>query len=162
MNATAVVYATNEQAIAAVQELKRTGYPIQQISLIGMAVIIDDLMHVKQNRGIKNMPVIIGAIAGPILGMLSGMKLFAIQGLGFLFGIGAMIGALAGFSIGIFTGGGISLSAILIIRSRVVLKYREHLEEEGFQIIVHGNEKDVSKAKAILDSHKESLEATSH
>jgi len=106
MNATAVVYATHEQAIEAVQELKRTGYPIQQISLIGKAVIIDDLMHVKQNRGIKNIPVIIGAIAGPILGMLSGMKLFAIPGLGFLFGIGAMIGALAGFSIGIFTGGG--------------------------------------------------------
>ena len=162
MNTTVGVYATHEQAIEAVQELKRAGYPVEKVSLIGKAVIIDDLMHVKYKRGIKNVPAIIGAIAGPILGMLTGMKLFAIPGLGFLFGIGAAIGAMAGFSIGIITGGVISLFANLIIRSRTVLKYHEHLEEKGFQIIVHGNEKDVNKAKEILDSHWESKEANSH
>ncbi len=162
MNTTVGVYVTHDEAIEAVRKLKNAGYPVQKVSLIGKAVIIDDLMHVSQNKGIKNVPAIIGAIAGPILGMLSGMKLFAIPGLGFLFGIGGLIGALAGFSIGIFTGGAISLLAILIIKSRAVLKYREHLEEKGFQIIVHGDANDVSKAKAILDSHEESLEANSH
>jgi hypothetical protein len=161
MNTTVGVYATHEQAIEAVQELKRAGYPVQQVSLIGKAVIIDDLMHVTQNRGIKNVPAIIGAIAGPILGMLSGMKLLAIPGLGFLFGIGAAVGAMAGFSIGILSGGAISLLAILVIRSRSVLKYHEHLEEKGFQIIVHGTEKDANKAKEILDSHRQSMETNS-
>ncbi len=162
MNTTIGVYDTHEKAIEAVQELKRAGYPVQQVSLIGKAVIIDDLMHVKHNRGIKNVPAIIGAIVGPILGLLSGVKLFAIPGLGFLFGIGALMGAMAGFSLGIAGGGVISLAAILVIRSRAVLKYREHLEERGFQVIAHGNENEVNKAKQILDSYKNSMGPNSH
>ena len=154
MNTTIGVYASHEKAIEAVQELKRSGYPVEQVSLIGKAVIIDDLMHVKQNKWIKNAPAIIGAILGPILGILTGAKIFAIPGLGFLFGVGAGFGALAGFSLGIVAGGVLSLLAILVIKSRAVLKYHEHIEEKGFQIIVHGNEEDVKKAKEILDSHK--------
>ena len=40
MNTTVGVYDTHEKAIEAVQELKRAGYPVQQVSLIGKAVII--------------------------------------------------------------------------------------------------------------------------
>jgi len=156
MNTTVGVYDTHEKAIEAVGELKRAGYPVQQISLIGKAVVIDDLLHVKHNRGIKNVPAIIGAIAGPILGLLSGVKLFAIPGLGFLFGIGPVLGLLAGFSLGLACGGVISLFAILVIRSRARLKYREHIEEKGFQVIAHGNENEVNKAKQILDSYHNS------
>jgi hypothetical protein len=162
MNTTIGVYDTHEKAIEAVEELKRAGFPVQQVSLIGKAIIIDDLIHVKHNRGIKNVPAIIGAIVGPILGLLSGVKLFAIPGLSFLFGIGAVLGALAGFSLGIVGGGVISLFAILVIRSRAVLKYREHLEERGFQVIAHGNENEVNKAKQILDSYKNSMGPNSH
>jgi hypothetical protein len=162
MNTTVGVYETHEKAIEAVQELKRAGYPIQQVSLIGKAVIIDDLMHIKHNRSLKNVPAIIGAILGPILGLLTGLKLFAIPGFGFLFGIGAVLGAIAGFSLGIAGGGAISLFAILIIRSRARLKYREHLEEKGFQVIAHGNENEVKRAKEILDSHRNIMETKSH
>ena len=154
MNTTIGVYDTHEKAIQAVEELKRAGFPVQQVSLVGKAVVIDDLMHVKHNRRIKNVPAYIGAILGPILGILTGVKLFAIPGLGFLFGIGAALGALAGFSLGIVGGGVLSLFAILLIRSRAVLRYHEHIEEKGFQVIAHGNEEDVKKAKEILDSHK--------
>jgi membrane protein DedA with SNARE-associated domain len=119
-------------------------------------------MHVKHNRGIKNVPAIIGAIVGPILGLLSGVKLFAIPGFGFLFGIGAVLGALAGFSLGIAGGGIISLAAILVIRNRARLKYHEHFEEKGFQVIAHGNENEVKKAKQILDSYKNSMGPNSH
>jgi hypothetical protein len=157
MNTTVGVYDTHEKAIEAVQELKRAGYPVQQISLIGKAVIIDDLMHVKHNRRIKNVPAITGAILGPILGVLTGVKLFAIPGLGFLFGIGAVLGALAGFSLGIVGGGVITLVAILVIKSGAVLKYREHIEEKGFQVIAHGNDAEVNKAKEILDGYKNKI-----
>jgi len=154
MNTTVGVYDTHEKAIEAVEKLKRAGFPVQQVSLIGKAVVIDDLMRVKNNRKIKNAPAIIGAILGPLLGILTGLKLFAIPGLGFLFGIGAILGALAGFSLGIVGGGILSLIAILVIKSRSVLKYHEHIEEKGFQVIAHGNNEEVNKAKEILDSHK--------
>ena len=52
MNTIAGVYATHEKAIEAVEELKRAGYPVQQVSLIGKAVVIDDLMNVNHNRRI--------------------------------------------------------------------------------------------------------------
>jgi biotin operon repressor len=151
MNTIAGVYASHEKAIEAVQELKRAGYPVEQVSLIGKAVIIDDLMHVRHNRWIKNTPAIIGAILGPILGILTGVKLFAIPGLRFLFGTGAGLGALAGFSLGIAGGGVISLIATLIIKRRDVLKYHEHLEEKGFQVIAHGTNEEGNKAKEILE-----------
>jgi uncharacterized membrane protein len=154
MNTTVGVYDTHEKAIQAVEKLKRAGFPVQQLSLIGKAVVIDDLMRVKNNRKIKNAPAIIGAILGPLLGILTGVKLFAIPGLGFLFGIGAILGALAGFSLGIVGGGILSLIAILVIKSRSVLKYHEHIEERGFQIIAHGNNEEVNRAKEILENQK--------
>ena len=158
MNTIVGVYATHEKAIEAVQELKRAGFPVQQVSLIGKAVIIDDLMHVKDNRRTKNVPVIIGAILGPILGILTGVKIFAIPALGFLFGIGAVLGALAGFSLGIAGGGVVTLIATLVIKSRAVLKYHERFEERGFQVIAHGNIEEVNKAKEILDGYKDKIE----
>ncbi len=154
MNATIGVYDTHEKAIEEVEVLKRAGFPVQQLSLIGKAAIIDDLLRVKNNRWVKNAPVMIGAILGPILGILTGVKLFAIPGLGFLFGIGAIIGALAGFSIGIACGGIVSLITTLAVKTRTVVKYREHIEERGFQVIVHGNQADITKAKTILESNK--------
>ena len=157
MNTTIGVYATHEKAIEAVEALKRSGFPVQQISLIGKAAIVNDLMHVKRNRMFKNVPVIIGAILGPILGILAGVKIFALPGLGFLFGIGAVLGALAGFSLGIAYGGVLSLIAILVIKSRSVLKYQEHIEEKGFQVIAHGNIGEINKAKEILGSDLNTL-----
>ena len=158
MNITIGIYPTHEKAIEAVEELKLAGFPVEQISLIGKAVIIDDLMHVKYNGWIKNAPAIIGAILGPILGMLMGLKIVAIPGIGFPFGAGALVGALAGFSFGLVGGGALSLLAILIIKSRSVLKYNEHIQEKGFQVIAHGNNEEVNKAKEILESYKAKAE----
>lgn len=152
------VYPTHEKAIEAVEELKREGYPVEQVSLLGTAVIIDDLMHVKYYRRSKNIPAITGAILGPILGILTGVKLFIIPGLGFLFGIGALLGALAGFSLGIVAGGAITVLATLIIKRKNILKYHEHTEERGFQVIAHGNKEEVNKAKEILDGYKDKIE----
>ena len=150
MNTIVGNYATHEKAIEAVEKLKRAGYPVQRLSLIGKEVVIDDLLHVKHNSWIKNTPAFIGAILGPVLGILSGVKIFAIPGFGFLFGSGALLGALAGFSLGIAFGGVLSLLATLFIRSRAVLKYREHVEDKGFQVIAHGTAEEVNRALKIL------------
>jgi hypothetical protein len=157
MNTSVGIYETHEKAIEAVKELSRAGFPVQQVSLIGKAVVIDELMYVKNNRWIKNAPAIIGAILGPILGILSGIKIFAIPGLGFLFGTGAFVGALAGFSLGMACGGVLTLIATLVIKSRSALKYHERIEEKGFQVIAHGNTEEIKRAKKILESHTESM-----
>ena len=158
LNTVVGIYTSHEKAIEAVEELKRTGYPVEQVSLIGMAVIINDLMHIRHYRRLKNTPAIIGGILGPILGILSGLKVFIIPGFGFLFGTGVILGALAGFSIGIVGGGVISLLTILLVKRHNKLKYSEHFEEKGFQVIAHGNKADINKAKAILEGYKNKIE----
>ena len=115
------LYSTHEKAIEVVQEFKNAGYPVQQLSIIGKSIVVDDLMYISTNTWVKNVPALVGAGIGPILGILTGLKLFTISGLGFLFGIGAIPGALAGFSLGFAFGGVISLIAILVIKSRFYL-----------------------------------------
>jgi len=158
MNTNVGIYPTHEKAIEAVEVLKLAGFPVEQISLIGKAVIIDDLIHVKYYGWIKNAPAIVGAILGPIIGILMGVKILEIPGIGFPFGAGAFVGALAGFSFGLAGGGVLSLLAIFAIKSRSVLKYNEHIEEKGFQVIAHGNNEEVNKAKEILKSYKAKTE----
>ncbi len=155
MNTTIGVYDTHEKAIEAVGVLKGAGFPVQQLSLIGKAAIIDDLMRVKSTKWIINTPAIIGAIIGPTLGILAGARIIVIPGLGFLSGIGAFLGALAGFSLGLAAGGMVSLILTLAIKKVFVLKYHEHIEEKGFQVVVHGNNEDTNKAKVILEHSME-------
>lgn len=154
MNTTIGVYPTHEKAIEALEALKSAGYPVQQISLIGKAVIVDDLLKVKYTGWKKNVPVLTGAIVGPLLGISAGVKLFAIPGFGFLLGTGAVVGALAGFSIGIAAGGVFTLISTLLVKSRAILTYKEHIVEKGFQVIVHGNVEEIKRARGILEEYK--------
>jgi uncharacterized membrane protein len=157
MNTTIGVYSTHEKAIEAVEALKSEGYPIQQVSLIGKAVIVDDLMKVKYTGWKKNIPVMTGAILGPCLGILAGVNLFAIPGFGFLSGTGAAVGALAGFSIGIVAGGVFTLISTLLVKSRAILTYKERIVEKGFQVIAHGTPTEIQRAKEILEKYKTKL-----
>lgn len=158
MNTTVGVYDTHEKAIQAVEQLKCAGFPVEQVSLIGTAVVVDDLIHVRHNTWIKNAPAIIGAIAGPVLGILIGLKIVGIPGLGFLYGAGVFTGALVGFSLGLVGGGCITLLATLAIKSRTILKYHERIVEKGFQVVAHGNIEEINKAKEILESQKKPIE----
>jgi hypothetical protein len=162
MNTTIGVYASHEKAIEAIEELQRAGYPVQQLSLLGKAEIIDDHMHVSRNKWIQDAPVSIGVILGPILGILTGVGIFAIPGFGFIFGAGAVIGAFAGFDLGLVGGGVVSLMVTLGIKKDIAIKYHEHLKEKRFLVIAHGNEEEVKKAKEILHGHKDYIEVNSH
>lgn len=150
MNTVVGNYPTHEEAIEAVQKLRRAGYPIEQISLIGQAVIIDDLMRPGGNRAAKNIPVIIGAILGPVIGILIGAKVLDVPGLHILYGEGVILGALAGFSLGLVIGGIPSLIATLVSRNRS-LRYKEHTEEKGFQVVAHGSDALALRAREILE-----------
>ena len=157
MNTTIGVYATHEKAIEAVEALKSAGYPVQQISIIGEAVVVDDLMKVNYTGWKKNIPVITGAILGPCLGILAGDSIYAIPGFGFLSGTGIAVGGLAGFSIGIAAGGIFTLGSTLLIKSRSKLEYKERIEEKGFKVIAHGNNEEIKRAKEILEKFKTKL-----
>jgi hypothetical protein len=162
MKTTIGIYDSHKKAIDAIEVLQKSGYPVSQLSLIGKADLIDDHMHLTSNELLKDVPVSIGAVAGPVLGILTGIGIFAIPGLGFLFGAGALVGAIAGFDFGLVGGGIVTLIATLGIHKDYAIKYDEHLKANKFLVIAQGNETEVDKAKDILSSHGQQIEIHCH
>lgn len=162
MQSTIGVYNSHKTALEAVSELVNAGFPAKQLSLIGKVELIEDHLHVKSNEMLIDAPVSVGVVSGSILGILAGAGIFAIPGLGFLMGAGAIIGAIAGFDFGIVGGGIVSLLLTLGVNKDHAVKYHEHLKVNRFLVIAQGDEEEVKKAKMILDTHGKHHELASH
>jgi membrane protein DedA with SNARE-associated domain len=93
-----------------------------------------------------------------VLGLLAGIGTFAIPGFGFLYGAGALVGAIAGFDIGLVSGGLVTLLTTLGINKDKVVRCKEHLEEGKFLLVINGPAEEIEKAKEILHIHGTHLE----
>jgi uncharacterized membrane protein len=150
MESRVAIYKSHEEALKAVQKLKDQNFPVNKISLIGEAQIINDHLYVKSLDNLKNMPLAIGTIAGVVTGLLSGIGIFIIPGFGFLYGAGAIIGALGGLDIGIIGGGLATILTHMGIKKEEVLKYEEHIKSGRFLVMANGTESEISRAEKIL------------
>lgn len=164
MKSTISVYDTHDKAIEAVQELHKAGFSTKHVTLLGQAEIKDEHMQIKTvNPGkVAVTEVGIGAVVGPVIGALAGAGIFAIPGLGFLFGAGALVGAIAGFDFGIIGGGLVSALTMLGLKSDAASLYEQHLKEGKFVVIVHGTMDEITKAKDILEAHGGHIELDIH
>ncbi len=106
--------------------------------------------------------VSIGVVAGTVLGVLTGIGLFTIPGFGFLFGAGAIVGALAGFDIGLIEGGIVSILTKLGINIGDYDKYENHLNKGNFLVVVQGTDVEIKLAHEILDTHGNHIEVNEH
>jgi hypothetical protein len=158
MKSKIAVYDSHEKAVDAIKVLSDQDFPMSNVSLLGSAEIIDDHIHVRSSDTLQKAPAIIGMGAGTVIGLLSGIGVFTIPGFGFLYGAGALVGAIAGFDIGIVTGGVISFFSFLGIKEGEVVKYEEHLKEGKFMVIVSGSLEDVERAEHILHTEGTHLE----
>lgn len=145
---------THEDAVEAVGLLEKAHFPMKEVSLLGKVDKVEDHLHVRSLDPLKNAPAIVGASAGTIVGLLTGLGVFAIPGFGFLYGAGAVIGTIGGFDLGLVTGGVISLLLEFGIDREQALTYHEHLKEGKFLLVIQGPEEDVAKAKKILEPNK--------
>lgn len=155
MNATIGIYDTHDLAVQAVQELKQKGYPMAQLSIMGRAVteVIDEDMHITEKSPLKVAGLGVGTVLGTTLGVLAGVGIFAVPGLGFLYGAGAVVGAIAGFDFGLIGGGIASALATVGVKDENLEKYHNALDAGKFIVIAHGSEEDVNKAKNMLHDH---------
>lgn len=158
MKAKVALFQTHKEAIDALQKLDDAGFPMKHVSLIGKAEVVDDHLHVKNLEPLKNAPVLIGTSAGLVAGLLTGMGVFAIPGFGFLYGAGALVGALAGFDIGLAGGGFATLLATAGIQKDHVIAFEEHVNEGKFLVIVNGPIEEVDRAEHILHTEGAHLE----
>lgn len=162
MKSTVGVYQTHEQALEAIKQLQKKNFPVDKLSVIGKADVIEDHLKIKSTANRSAAGVEIGVVAGPILGILTGAGVFAIPGFGFLFGAGALLGALAGFDFGIVGGGIVSLLTTLFTNKDKIVKYHEHLKEGKFLVIAQGTHEEMERAHEILTGHGKHIELDKH
>lgn len=155
------VYESHTKAVNAVNELKAEGFPVKNISLIGKAAFKEP-KTLDANQMIEQREVGIGVVAGSILGVLTGVGIFAIPGLGFLYGAGALIGAIAGFDIGLIGGGIVAVLTAIGIDEASSLRYEKLLQEDKFIVIIQGSPNEIQHAKDILHTSEEHIDIHLH
>jgi hypothetical protein len=150
MESQIAIYDTHEKAVNAIKMLSHNKFPMDDVSLLGKAEIIEDHIHIKSLDTIEKTPVMVGMGAGTLIGLLSGIGVFAIPGFGFLYGAGALVGIIAGLDLGLVAGSFITLLASTGLKEEEVVKCQEHLKEGKFIVIVNGSIREIEKAKHIL------------
>lgn len=143
------VYDTHEAAIVALEALKASGLPVKNMSFISKADVIENKLHDSKSNNASNIPVEIGVVLGPILGILAGLSIVAVPGFGIFYGAGAVVGALAGFDFGLI-GGGIPTLFLKLGMKDKALVYQEYLEKGKYIITISGDHELAKKAKVIL------------
>lgn len=157
------VYESHDKAIAALQELKKSCYPMNLISVIGKAELVNNHLYIKSKDAVEKAELSIGAVAGTILGILTGVGLFAIPGLGILYGGGAFFGAIAGLWGGIVTSGfAVILTNQWGIDEITANRYEKHIKEGNFIVVSQGNEEQLTKAHDVLYLQGQTLELNKH
>jgi hypothetical protein len=147
------MYDSHEKALSGVKILKQAGLSSRHISLLGTVSGDFDFDGEVQNAKTAVKGVGIGAIVGPIAGALTGIGVFAIPGLGFLFGAGALVGAIAGFDIGVIGGGLISALSLGGMHKEMEEKYQQELHEGKLLLLVQGDDEEIAQAKSVLEQH---------
>jgi uncharacterized membrane protein len=144
------IFDSHDDALKALEELRESGVNMSKVSLVGHAEIVNDKVHVKSNQALVAAPVAAGTVLGTTLGLLTGVGLFAIPGLGVLFGAGAIVGALAGFQIGVATGGIATILVELGIKDDHVV-YEQHLKEGRFLLFYDGSEEEIEHVERVIE-----------
>ncbi len=164
MNTAIGVYEDHDMAIEAVIKLKENGFPIKQVSILGLTgtEMVDDSLHVIPQSNVKVGGLGTGVLVGTALGVLTGVGMFAIPGLGVLYGAGALVGALAGFDFGIIGGGIATVLATLGLKDEVSKKYQELMKAGKYIVVVHGTAEETKNAKDLLHQHAKHSELDIH
>lgn len=150
MKTSIAVFDSHKEAVESLIKLREHHYPMKHVSLVGKAEITEDRIHVRSNDALMAAPVVGGTVLGTTLGVLSGISLFAVPGFGFLLGAGAIVGALAGFNIGLITGGVGSLLMQMGIEKDYAVKYHEMINDGKFLLFVDGTQEQVEQARKFI------------
>ena len=155
--AVVAIYNTHTEAESAIKELRRSGFDIKKLSIVGREYHSEEHVVGYYNAGDRmKYWGKMGAFWGGIWGMLFGAAFFAIPGVGPVLMAGPLvtwiIGALEG---AIVVGGlgtiGAGLYSIGIPKDSV-LKYETAIKGGKFLLLAHGTADEVTRAKDIIQT----------
>ncbi|MEO6873567.1 MAG: general stress protein [Opitutaceae bacterium] len=154
-NAILAIYKSHADAEAAIKELKKSGFDLKKLSIVGRDYHTDENVVGYYNAGdrMKSWGKA-GAFWGGIWGMLFGSAFFFIPGIGPLVVAGPLISWIVGALEGAVVVGGLSaLGAGLFslgIPKDSILHYETALKSDKFVLIAHGTPDEMVQARAII------------
>ena len=156
-NAVVAIYDTHSAAEDAIAELKKSGFDMTKLSVIGKDYHTEEHVVGYYNSGDRmKYWGKMGAFWGGIWGLLFGAAFFVIPGLGPILVAGPLVAWIVGALEGAVVVGGLSalgagLYSIGIPKDSVV-KYETALKADKFLLLAHGTADEVAKARDILQT----------
>ncbi len=155
-------FSNRADAERALQELKSSGFPMEQVSIIAKNHDGDDVAGVEVKEKVGNKAdegamtgALTGGTLGGLTGLLVGLGALAIPGIGPIMLAGAEATALAttlaGGAIGAATGSLIGALVGLGIPEERARVYNERVSQGHYLVIVRGSENQIRRASAILN-----------
>lgn len=154
-NLAVATYATHVQAEAAVKELQRLGFDMRKISIVGRDFRLEEHVVGFLNAGDRaQIYGKLGAFWGGLLGILFGSAVFLVPVVGHVIALGPLAAMLfSGLEGALVVGGASALVGAMTslgIPRDSVLRYQNSLQAGEFILVIHADEKDVQRAKALL------------
>lgn len=150
MKSHVAIYKTHDQALKAVRALNASGFPIDNVSLVGKADYMDDNIKVRSIELYKLSPVFIFIGAGIITALLAGAGVVHIPGFEYMEGTSQLINGILGFNFGLLIGGMLTITLAIFFKDDKIVSYKEHLLEQRFLVIVNGTIEEIQSAEHIL------------
>ncbi|MFC4775917.1 general stress protein [Paenibacillus sp. GCM10023252] len=158
------VFHSQDEAIRAIESLKRQGYTSDEISIV--AKNRDDVNDVSEETGtMAPEGLASGAAAGGVLGgvtgLLAGLGLLAIPGIGPILAAGPIAATLTGAAVGAGAGGLVGGLIGLGIPEEEAKQYNDYVKEGRILVLV---ESDMKRDNYAYDSFRDnnSLNASSY
>ena len=158
-SAVVAIYDTHEEAEEAVRELERSGFDMQNLSIVGKDYQMEEEVVGYYNTGdrMKKWGKT-GAFWGGLWGLLFGSAFFLIPGIGPLLAAGPVVGWILGALEGAVVVGGLSaLGAGLYglgIPTDSIIEYETQIKAGKYVVITHGSSDEVSKTEGALAATK--------
>ena len=150
MKSTVAIYDSHWSALEAIELLKNKSFPADQISILGQARFSEGNMEDSLQKNNKKKGNSIGIILGSSMGVLTKARILPVVESGFIFGAGAIVGAITSFNMDYIGVRIASILKIMGINKNELEKYSDHLHEGKFLVVAQGGEKDVLTANRIL------------
>jgi uncharacterized membrane protein len=148
------VFRTEQQAVEAIESLKRQGYRSDEISVVTKNK--DDMASVERETGSKAPEgVATGAAAGGMLGgaagLLAGLGLLAVPGIGPILAAGPIATTLTGLAVGAGAGGLVGGLIGLGIPEDEANRYNDYVNEGNILVLVDNY---ADRNKSVYDTFR--------
>ena len=146
---------SHDGAVEAVQSLKKGGFPMRQVSIIGKELEqIEDVKGYYSWKDPAKAGAGIGGFWGGLFGILVGVGFIMVPGIGGVFVAGSLAATLLagaeGAALGSVSGGLFGSLLGLGISKESVLKYQEKIKAGKFLVVAHGSTDEAKKVRELL------------